>query len=199
MSTSATAIFGGTFDPVHCAHIMVAREAADEFSIKRVLFIPAGQPPHKSDTTSASWEDRFHMVELACRADPRFIPSRLEEGDSPSYSILTIEKVRRETDDLWFIIGADAFAEIATWHRWREVIAETGFIVVTRPGHQWEAPPGARVRRLDTLALPVSSSDIRARLAAGEIPPELSPEVADYIRARGLYNWPATASPPASP
>jgi len=184
------AIFGGTFDPIHNAHLTVAREAADQFALERVLFVPASQPPHKSETTCASWEDRFHMVELACAGDARFIPSQLEEGGGPSYSILTIEKVRRENHDLWFIIGADAFAEITSWYRWGDVIAETGFIVVTRPGHDYSTPDGARVRRLDTLALPVSSSDIRARLAAGELPAELPPRVADYIRARGLYNWP---------
>lgn len=187
----STAIFGGTFDPVHCAHIMVAREAADKFAVERVLFIPAAEPPHKSDSTCAPWEDRYRMVELACREDARFVPSRLEEHESPSYSIVTIEKLRRETEDLWFIIGADAFAEVGTWYRWQDVIAETGFIVVTRPGHDWKTPAGARVRRLDTLALPVSSSEIRARLAAGEMPPELPASVADYIRAHRLYNWPA--------
>lgn len=188
----STAIFGGTFDPVHCAHETVAREAADQFALERVLFVPASRPPHKAETTSAGYEDRYRMVELVCENDPRFVASRLEEGDQKSYSIHTIEKVRRETSDLWFIIGADAFAEITSWHRWREVIAATGFIVVTRPGHIYEAPEGARVRRLDTVALPVSSSDIRARLAAGEIPPELPPKVAEYIVRKGLYDWPFT-------
>ena len=88
------AIFGGTFDPIHNAHLIVAREAADAFRLDRVLFIPAGCPPHKSDSTGASWTDRYRMVELACVADPRFEPSRLEEGEQKSYSILTIERVR---------------------------------------------------------------------------------------------------------
>ena len=185
-----TAIFGGTFDPIHNAHLTVAREAADEFGLDRVLLIPAARPPHKS--TSADYEDRYRMVQLACAEDRRFVPSRLEAGDQPSYSIDTIEKVRRETDDLWFLIGADAFAEITTWRRWEDVIARTGFIVVTRPGHAYETPPGARVRRLDTLALPVSSSDIRSQLAAGVIPPELPEKVAAYIIERRLYGWPST-------
>jgi nicotinate-nucleotide adenylyltransferase len=185
-----TAIFGGTFDPIHNAHLTVAREAADQFGLERVLLVPAARPPHKS--TSADYEDRFRMVELACGADPRLVASRLEAGEQPSYSIDTIEKARRETDNLWFIIGADAFADITTWRRWKDVIAKTGFIVVTRPGHADHAPDGAPVRRLDTLALPVSSSEIRSRLAAGEIPPELPPKVAQYIIERQLYGWPAT-------
>lgn len=132
------------------------------------------------------------MVQLACEGDDRFVPSRLEEGEQKSYSINTIEKLRNETSDLWFIIGADAFAEITSWYRWRDVIANTGFIVVTRPGHSYESLDGARVLRLDTLALPVSSSEIRSRLAAGEIPQELPPKVAEYIVRHGLYEWPFT-------
>ncbi|HZU26776.1 MAG TPA: nicotinate-nucleotide adenylyltransferase [Bryobacteraceae bacterium] len=189
----STAIFGGTFDPIHNAHLTVAREAADQYHLERILFVPAARPPHKAEKTCASYEDRYRMVELACGGDPRFEPSRLEEGEQKSYSVQTIEKLRRETSDLWFIIGADAFAEIRSWYRWRDVVAQTGFIVVTRPGHSYETPDGARVRRLDTVALPISSSDIRNHLAAGEIPPELPPAAAEYIVRHGLYDWPFTA------
>jgi nicotinate-nucleotide adenylyltransferase len=181
------ALFGGTFDPVHTAHFTVAREAADQFELDQVWFIPAAHPPHKSDQTGATYEDRCHMVELVCRADPRFIVSRIEEGDRKSYSIDTIEKVRACGEQPYFIIGADAFAEITTWHRWEELIYLTEFIVVTRPGHIYTAPTGAKVHRLDTVALPVSSSEIRRRLAAGEMPPELPAPVAGYIKEQGLY------------
>ena len=185
------AIFGGTFDPVHNAHITVAREAADAFHPARVLFVPAAQPPHKTGNTGASFEDRFRMVALACEADPRFEPSRLEEAERRSYSIVTIERVRAETGELpYFIIGADAFAEIGSWYRWQDVVAVADFIVVTRPGHDYSAPPGARVHRLDTLALPVSSSEIRQQLAEGQVPRDLPPAVARYIAERGLYGWP---------
>jgi nicotinate-nucleotide adenylyltransferase len=87
-----TAIFGGTFDPIHSAHLVVAHEAAEAFALDRVLFIPAANPPHKA--AGAPYEDRFRMVELACAADPRFLPSRLEEGHAVSYSIHTIERLR---------------------------------------------------------------------------------------------------------
>jgi nicotinate-nucleotide adenylyltransferase len=183
------AIFGGTFDPVHCAHLTVASEAADAFSLDRVIFIPAGNPPHKQETTTP-FEDRFRMVELACAADSRFEASRLEASAEKSYSIITIERLRARlnpADTLFFIIGADAFAEIATWYRWKDVLRAVEFIVVTRPGHVYSVPDGARVHRLDTLALPVSSSDIRRALAAGERPPELPEPVFRYIRDHGLY------------
>lgn len=184
------AIFGGTFDPVHSAHLVVAREAADAFHLDQVLFIPAGNPPQKE--ARASFEDRFRMTEFACASDPRFIVSRLEEGAQKSYSIDTIERVRARNGDLFFIIGADAFAEIQSWHRWQDVVRSVEFIVVTRPGHQYTLPAGARVHRLETVALPLSSSEIRQTLARGETPAGLPPSVLNYIRSRGLYG--ATAA-----
>ena len=185
-----TAIFGGTFNPIHSAHLAMARLAADRYALDRVLFIPAGHPPHKEAATP--YEDRYRMVQLACAADPRFEASRQEEGNAKSYSIHTIERVKAtmqpETDGtLYFIIGADAFEEITTWHRWQDVIAAVEFIVVARPGHRIEPPPNVRVHRLDDVALPVSSSEIRRALARGEMPVELPAPVAGYIRAHGLY------------
>jgi nicotinate-nucleotide adenylyltransferase len=156
--------------------------------LERVLFVPAAHPPHKLDSLGATFEDRYAMVELACAIDRRFEASRLEDGSGMSYSIDTVEKIRGQAEDLFFIIGADAFAEITTWHRWRELMQLTQFIVVTRPGHDgYECPDGARMHRLDTLALPVSSSDIRQKLLEGQVPEELPEAVAKYIQARGLY------------
>jgi nicotinate-nucleotide adenylyltransferase len=180
-----TAIFGGTFDPIHRAHLVVAREAAETFALDRVLFIPAANPPFKE--AGASYEDRYRMVELACAGEPRFVPSRLEEGREKSYSIHTIERVKKMDGELFFVIGADAFAEIRSWYRWEDVVSAVQFIVVTRPGHVYTCPPGARVHRLETVALPVSSSEIRQALGRRESPVELPDAVAKYIRGRGLY------------
>lgn len=180
-----TAIFGGTFDPIHRAHLVVAREAAEAFSLDRVLFIPAANPPHKE--AGASYEHRYRMVELACADDSRFVPSRLEEGREKSFSIHTIERVKAMGGDVFFVIGSDAFAEIRTWYRWEDVVRETEFIVVARPGHAYSIPPGAHVHGLETVALPDSSSETRQALARGETPPELPAAVVDYIRANGLY------------
>jgi nicotinate-nucleotide adenylyltransferase len=179
------AIFGGTFDPIHRAHLVVAREAADHFALDRVLFIPAAHPPHKE--AGAAYEHRLRMVELACAEDPRFEASRLEEGVGKSYSILTIERVKDLGGQIYFVIGADAFAEIKTWFRWEHVVAAVEFIVVTRPGHEYTSPAGATVHRLETVAMPVSSSAIRDSLARGRMPQQLPPAVAAYIRQHGLY------------
>jgi nicotinate-nucleotide adenylyltransferase len=180
-----TAIFGGTFNPIHTAHLAMARTAADAFALDRVLFIPAGNPPHKEARTP--YEHRFRMVELACAADPRFVASRMEEGNDKSYSIHTIERVKAGGDQVYFIIGSDAFAEIATWYRWEDVLRSVEFIVVSRPGHAITVPPGARVHRLETVELPVSSSEIRRALARGEAPNVVPEAVLDYIRKQGLY------------
>ncbi len=184
------ALFGGTFDPIHSAHLQIAREAARQFRLDRVWFIPASRPPHKSGVTSAPYEDRYRMVELACAGESMFQPSRIEEGAEKSYSIGTIERVRSllgTGDELYFLIGADAFAEIQTWWRWREVVASVEFIVVSRPGGSYQVPDGARVHPLEGVSLPVSSSEIRRRLAAGDEQVEVPPAVLDYIREHGLY------------
>lgn len=184
------ALFGGTFDPIHNAHLGIARAAAAHFRLDRVLFVPALRPPHKAGVTHAPYEDRVRMVELACAGDARFEVSRLEEAAGSSYSIDTIEKVRvglEPGDELFFIIGADAFAEIRTWRRWREVAAAVRFLVVSRPGHEYDVPTEVRAERLDTVEFPVSSSEIRRELAAGRHPAEVPPPVLDYIFTRGLY------------
>ena len=183
------AIFGGTFDPIHRAHLTVAREAVNQFGLNRVLFVPAAHPPHKPDA-GTPYEDRLRMVQLACQGEPAFEASDIESGSGKSYSIDTIERLRQgltTADQLFFIIGTDAFAEILTWHRAADVIRSVDFIVVSRPGTDYDIPPGARVLRLDTLVLEVSSSAIRRELIEGVPPAELPENVFAYIRSKGLY------------
>ena len=183
------ALFGGAFDPIHSAHLQIAREALRQKELDEVLFVPASNPPHKR--LHASYEDRYRMVELALANEPGLSASRLEADSAPSYSIDTIERLKPQLspdDRLFFLIGADAFAEIQTWKRWRDVVKAVEFIVVSRPGHRYEAPDGARVHRLDILALPVSSSGIRQRLAAGDERVDAPPAVLRYIVERNLYS-----------
>lgn len=184
------AVFGGTFDPIHTAHTRVAREVADRFRLDKVLFVPAAHPPHKLNGQTTPFEHRYRMVELACAEDPRFEPSRLEEGQEKSYTVHTLEKLKAALapgDEMYFLIGADAFAEIESWHRSRDVLRMVDFIVVSRPGYELRVPEGARVHRLETLALPLSSSEIRRQLEATGSAEGLHPQVLAYIRRHGLY------------
>jgi len=182
-------IFGGTFDPIHNAHLAVAETARDALALDRVLVIPAANPPHKRGAT-VDFEHRYRMVQLACEGLPKLEPSRLEAGEARSYSIGTIEKVRQNAgvqDVLYFIIGADAFADITTWHRWHDVVASVEFAVVTRPEAEFVNPSGARTHLLSHVRMPVSSSGIRQALARGERPMDLPGAVYAYIVENGLY------------
>lgn len=188
-------ILGGTFDPVHEAHLQLARAARDAYALTEVLLIPNRVPPHKTGQTQASYEDRLAMVQLAVDHEDRIDASDLEKDEGRSYSILTIERLRKTLgpeDRLFFIIGADAFAEVHTWFRWQEVLQLTEFIVVSRPGFSTSIPQGARVHPLETLHLTVSSSEIRQELAQGLTPDGLHPAVSAYIIKHGLYR-PAAA------
>jgi nicotinate-nucleotide adenylyltransferase len=185
-----TAIFGGTFDPVHDAHLAMARAALEhpEFSLRRILFVPASNPPHKNGLSMASWEDRVRMLQLACAGNPQFEISLIEKDANPSYSILTIERLLAAgSGPLAFLIGADAFAEIRTWHRWQDVIRLVEFIVVTRPGSVYAAPEGSVVHELSGLELPVSSSEIRNQIARGQNDVAIPQPVFRYIREHRLY------------
>lgn len=183
-------IFGGTFDPIHNAHLRIALEALKRFQLDRLLFVPAGNPPHKEASGVAPFADRFRMAEIACQPYPQFTVSRMEEGQNQSYTVETLRRFRKEMDEsdrLFFLIGSDAFDEIDSWYESERVIELTEFIVVERPGRQYRIPEHAVVHRLDGLALPISSSGIRERLASGEPTPELPAEVRNYIDERGLY------------
>jgi nicotinate-nucleotide adenylyltransferase len=147
-------------------------------------------PPHKTNNGVAPYEDRFRMVELACRPYPRFEASRLEAEEGRSYTIDTVRRYRSQMaagEQLFFLIGADAFDELESWKDWRELTQLIEFIVVTRPAETYDVPASARVHQLSGLQLPVSSSSIRTRLASGAPTPELPPAVREYIDCHGLY------------
>jgi nicotinate-nucleotide adenylyltransferase len=189
-SAQRICVFGGTFDPIHNAHLQIATEASRVFHFDRVLFVPAANPPHKQASQMTPYEHRFRMVELACQGHPLFEPSRLEDSQGPSYSIDTIERLKPTLGPggrLFFLIGSDAFNDIESWHRWQDLVHDVEFVIVSRPGAKFRVPPGSCVHRLEGIALPVSSTDIRERLARRELTPELPPAVRAYIDRHHLY------------
>ncbi len=139
------ALFGGTFDPIHSGHLAVARAAAERFQIELVYFVPAYIPPHKQKQPITSFGHRYTMVALATGCDPRFVPSLLESPDAiqrsgldASYSFDTVRRLKarlEKRDKLYFLIGMDAFADIAKWRNPVEVLRECDFIVANRPGY----------------------------------------------------------------
>lgn len=145
------ALFGGTFDPIHRGHIAVAESATERLELGKVLFVPAQLPPHKQKQTFASFADRMAMVALATQGHSTFVPSDIEaqlyaETGKPNYSLETIRRIKRDlrkADKLYFLIGIDAFLEIATWHRATDVLRECEFIVANRPGYSLSDIAGA--------------------------------------------------------
>lgn len=148
MSLRRVAIYGGTFDPVHNGHLEVARGALQLFDLHEVNLVPACVPPHKRNANITSAFHRFAMLALATEADQRLLISTVEL-DSPDhpYAVDTVARMRAESCRLFFLVGADSWAEITTWHEWRELLRMCDLIVVTRPGYSVtdNLPPEANV------------------------------------------------------
>jgi nicotinate-nucleotide adenylyltransferase len=140
-------LFGGTFNPIHWGHLRVAEEVREAVGLDRVAFVVAADPPHKEGSHIVTVAHRLAMVRLAVEGNPVFAVSDFEATRTEkSYSLYTIRHFRQTlaaSDELFFIIGADAFAEITTWHRWQEVLAEAHFVVMTRPGSKVTRPTDA--------------------------------------------------------
>jgi nicotinate-nucleotide adenylyltransferase len=231
-------IFGGTFDPIHKGHIALARAARERCALGRVYFVPANVPPHRQQPPLAPYVHRYAMVVLATSDDKQFVPSLLEAPPEfaavPSvrkssaghavaganYSIDTVRRLKqtfKKADQLFFLIGIDAFDEIASWHQAEALFRECEFIVASRPGYsladvanalpQSLRPksaatkpfarqpaqgdlilPGVNVHLLEKVHENVSATAIREAVAAQRpLTRFVEPVVAEYIRKTGLY------------
>ena len=188
-------VMGGTFDPIHYGHLVTAEEALDQFELEGVLFVPTGRPWMKEHEVVSPAEDRYLMTVIATASNPLFSVSRVEvDREGPTYAVETLRVLKAEHDaDLFFITGADAILEILQWKEPEELFALAHFIAATRPGYDmtgFEIPePGAdAVSIMNVPALAISSTDIRARVAAGRPIHYLVPEgVKSYIEKAGLY------------
>jgi nicotinate-nucleotide adenylyltransferase len=210
-------IFGGTFDPIHFGHLRLAQELAESMRMEEVRFLPGGTPPHRASPQVTSLQ-RLEMARLAIDGNPLFkIDDREVKLSGPGYTVDTLTEVRREIGDkrpLCLLLGADAFLELATWHRWHELFGLAHLVVAHRPGFPPESWPGRMPEPLAReyaarhmrqpfavhlspaggiatqaiAALDISASMIRDSLARGVSPRYLLPDpVLDYIRGHGLY------------
>jgi nicotinate-nucleotide adenylyltransferase len=198
-------IMGGTFNPIHNGHLVTAQEALSQFDLDRVIFIPTGNPPHKTGQEIADSEDRYIMTVIATSSNSNFFVSRIEiDRGKKSYTIDTVRQLRKKYgkgSSLYFITGADAILEILTWKNTDEIISLCKFIAATRPGYDMtriedlkkklfsgDESSYKKIYVMEIPALSISSTDIRNRVRSGRPIDYLVPEgVCNYILKHGLY------------
>lgn len=190
-----TGVLGGSFDPIHLGHLIIAVAARTALGLDRVLLVPAGRPPHKPRPMTP-FRHRLAMARLAVAGWPELGVSDIEGRRlGPSYTIDTLAALARPGDELWFLVGADQYRLVDRWHRPEELTRHARLAVLSRPGVP--RPPLAcahsprRVRFLDVPAVDVSSMLVRARLARGEPVEYILPvPVLAYVRRHRLYRKP---------
>ncbi len=201
---SRLGLFGGSFDPIHCGHLIVARSIAEQLNLDRVVLLPSAYPPHKGSVNSTHAPHRAEMTALAIQDEPLF---ELHDFDlcrtGPTYTIDTVQHFRSATPPrtrIHWIIGSDTLAELDSWHRVTELVELCEIVTATRPGNEaipWEALRRTfndkQIQRLssgvfETPQIDVSSSEIRRRVGAGMSVRFMVPDkVADYIERQSLY------------
>lgn len=186
-------ILGGTFNPIHLGHLLIAQDAVEAARLDRVLFIPSATPPHKALDGDVSGAHRLRMVKLAIAGDQRFAVDDLEiRRGGKSYSVDTLTELRNRHPraEFHFIIGADSLDELHLWKDARRLVRLCRFIAIARPGYRGKPAriPGLRYRLLRAHPCDIASRDIRARAAQGKSICYLVPEaVVRYIRTQKLY------------
>lgn len=191
-------IFGGTFDPPHVGHLIVAQDAWAALDLDRVLFVPAASPPHKVGRVRTPAELRLEMVRAATAGDERFEVDELElRREGPSYTVDTLRELRERDPGaaLFFLLGADQFRGFAEWREPEEIARLARLVVLSRSGQESVAPPiDAPRHELGVTRIDVSATEIRRRVAAGEpIRYLVPPAVEAIIQREGLYRDPAAS------
>jgi nicotinate-nucleotide adenylyltransferase len=197
-------VFGGTFDPVHFGHLILAEQCREQGRLDEVWFVPAARPPHKSERELTRFDQRVEMLALATAGHAAFRVLELEKDrPGPSYTVDTLTELRRRDpkSDLWLLVGSDTLADLGTWHERHRLPELAGLLVMARPGHP--VLPADRIRaelglspaeplRVQTADVPlvdISSRDLRRRTAAGHsIRYFLPRSIEVYIREKHLYH-----------
>jgi len=194
----ATLHFGGSFNPIHVGHLICARAVAEAANFEKVVLVPCAQPPHKSPGEQlAGAEDRLEMCRLAAsqQADLFEVDELEIKRPPPSYTIDTVRELKkRGAKEVHWLIGADMLMYLPKWHKPQELLAETKFVVMARPGTNidWSALPDEYQKLKAALVkaplLEISSTDIRKRLKSGKsIEFMVASDVREYLRRRRLY------------
>jgi nicotinate-nucleotide adenylyltransferase len=197
-------ILGGTFDPVHYGHLVIAEEVYATLQLTEMVFVPAGQPPHKSNIEITAAEHRLKMLELAIASNPHFTISRVDMNrPGPSYTVDMLQLFRKQWGEhtaIYFILGSDSLEDLLSWHDPSGILEQlTHLVAVRRPGYieskayyDWldSRLPGIKQRLLvvDTPQFDISATDLRKRVAKGRPIKYQTPEsVESYIVQYGLY------------
>lgn len=195
-------IMGGTFDPIHNGHLLLGRQAYDEYELKEIWFMPSGIPPHKKDHEVTAVEDRLAMVRLAVRNFSYFVCSDFEiqrQGNTYTAETLRLLHQKYPQHDFYFIIGADSLYQLENWYHPREVMGQAVLLVADREYEQAHCPIeeqiavlkeryDADIRLLHCKEVDIASAKLRERRAKGKSLASYVPEaVEEYINAHGLY------------
>jgi len=192
-------VLGGTFDPPHYAHLMLAEQARDQLSLDRLLWVPAADPPHKRNEVGTDIEHRLAMVRLAIEDNPSFSLSLVDvERPGPHYTVdmLSILHNQYPGGTFYFLVGSDSLRDLPTWHRPDELVTLTHFAVLKRSGVEVDLDqvisslPGlaGRITLIDAPCVEIAASDIRSRVwEKRSIRYFVPPAVVRYIEERGLY------------
>ena len=194
-------ILGGTFDPIHLGHLIIAEEARERLNLDEVLFIPTGQPWMKAGAHISPSRHRLEMTRLAIQSNPLFKVSAMEiERSGPSYTVDTLKDLREElpvSTQIFFILGLDSLKDLPRWKEPRKIVDLCTLVAITRPGSAKIEPAvldsvapelSEKVILLEGLLIDVSGTDIRRRVAQGcSIRYRVPPAVGEYIYAQGLY------------
>jgi nicotinate-nucleotide adenylyltransferase len=200
-------VFGGTFDPVHTGHLILAEQAREQARLDAVWFVPAPRPPHKDEAVLTRFDQRAEMLQLAVAGNPPFHVDELEkERTGPSYTVDTLAELhRRHPEDEFFLLaGADTLRDFHLWHEPVRLLEQAGLVAMARPGHS--VPSAAELRqrlqlpesvplRMEVVEAPlldISSRDLRRRAAAGRSLRYFLPRAVEcYILEKRLYRPPA--------
>ena len=183
-------ILGGTFNPVHIGHLILAEEAREKLGLDKIIFIPANLPPHKDNVNIANPQSRLKMLKLAIKGNKYFVVSDIEiKREGRSYTIDTIKvfKQKYAQDELYFIIGSDLLTYLDEWKDLDKIMSMVKFIAATRPGYPLENIP-AYIKTLSIRAVDISGFSVRQCVREGKSFRYLVPEaVYDYINKNRLY------------